>query len=204
MSSGGNPKRSAAAAVAQSVVSGVEGDGSVPVVPDAALPPDIQAEIDRRRAMLDQAELELAERTRDLAEREEQMKADAAARGLQVRREAAPMAGPHGGYAFLVGINERQLADYPTLAPVRVMAIDEAEAKRWFIATHEDPKRKGKQVDPVTYDIVAQCVDDGKRQTSVNSQYELAAIRRKREAGTQLTEQEEAKLSLAERAMPVL
>lgn len=204
MSSGGNPKRTAAAAVAQSVVSGVDAEGSVPSVPEVSLPPEVQAELDRRRAMLDQAELELAERALDLAEREEQSKADAAARGMQVRREDAPMTGPQGGYAFLVGISERQQADYPTLAPVRVMAIDEAEAKRWFIATHEDPKRKGKQVDPVTYDIVVKCVDDGKRQASVNSQYELAAIRRKREAGTQLTEQEEAKLTLAERAMPVL
>ena len=203
MSSGGNPKRTAAAAVAQSVVSGAA-EGSVPSVPEVVLPPEVQDELDRRRAMLDQAELELAERARDLAEREEQSKADAAARGLHVRREDAPMTGPHGGYAFLVGISERQQAEYPTLAPVRVMAIDEAEAKRWFIATHEDPKRKGKQVDPVTYDIVAKLVDDGKRQASINSQYELAAIRRKREAGTQLTEQEEAKLTLAERAMPVL
>ena len=146
------------------------------------------------------AEAELLERQRDIEAREEQLKNDEAARGRSLRDEKSAFVGPNGGYKFEVGAVNVKL--YPTLAPIVVTAVDESEAKRFFCATKEDPRRPGKQVDPVGIDVMVRCVDP-RRQDDLNRAYQLAAIRRKREQGNPLNEQEEATLSLYERSLPV-
>lgn len=162
----------------------------------AALPESMR----RRLEAIEAAEFELAERQRELDMREEQMKNDEAARGRSLRDEKSAYVGENGGYKFEVGAVDYK--KYPTLAPIVVQASDESEAKRFFCATKEDPRRPGKQVDPVGIDVTVRCIDT-RRQEDINRAYELAGIRRKREQGNPLTEQESAKLSLYERSLPI-
>lgn len=159
-----------------------------------------EAALAARFAALEAAEAELAEQRRDIAEREEQLKTDLASRGRALLDEKEAFKGPDGGYRFEVGaVNFEK---YPTLKPIVVVACDESEAKRFFCATKQDPDKPGKQVDPVKIDIMARCVDP-RRQEAMNRALALAAIRRKRENGQPLSEQEEALLSLSERALPI-
>ena len=153
-----------------------------------------------RLEALEAAEAELVERSRELQEREESMRNDEAARGRALRDEKEAFKGPNGGYKFEVGAVD--FVKYPTLRAIVVTACDESEAKRFFCATKEDPRRAGKQVDSVGIDIYAKCVDP-RRQQDLNRAYQLAAIRRKREQGNPLNEQEEAQLSLYERSLPI-
>lgn len=169
-------------------------DGSA--VQEEAVSPELQA----RLAALEAAEAELAERRRELDEREEQLKNDLASRGRALLNEKEAYRGSEGGYKFEVGAVN--IEKYPTLKPIVVTAVDESEAKRFFCATKQDPDKPGKQVDPVKIDIAVRCVDP-RRQENINRAYAIAAIRRKREQGNPLSEQEEATLSLWERALPL-
>lgn len=183
--------------------------GGVPGSDPAAgnVPPELAAQhqsLREREDLLKRAEAELLERQRELAEREEQLKSEMAERGRALRPADQAYRGPGDGYEFEVGPTPGAKKLYPELRTVRVMAVDESEAKRWYCATVEDPRpnRRGRQIDPVAIDIAVRCIDE-RRQRDLNLAYMVAAARRKREAGQPLSEQEAALLSQAELAMPL-
>lgn len=96
------------------------------------------------------------------------------------------------GYKFRVS----PMGKNDGLPAKEVECCDESEALRWYCATTEDPKKKGKQVDPTHAKLQVECIDP-RRAKSVQKQQRVSYLRRKIELGQVLTEAEEKELEEA-------
>lgn len=142
------------------------------------------------------AKLEAKER--DLAKAEQQLAETIAneTSGLRVRtEERGPYRGENGGWMFRIAPFDKE--KFPHLAPVEMKACDESEMIRWYCATHQDPPKSGKQVDPVKVRLKVECLDKG-RASLIWQKQQLSNIRAKLASGSPLTEKEQKMLDANE------
>lgn len=142
------------------------------------------------------AKLEAKER--DLAKAEQQLAESIAneTSGLRVRtEERGPYRGDSGGWLFRIEPFDKE--KFPHLKPVEIKACDESELIRWYCATHQDPPKSGKQVDPVKVRLKVECLDKGRQDLIWRKQY-LSNIRAKLAAGSPLTQKEQSILDANE------
>lgn len=92
------------------------------------------------------------------------------------------------GYKFEVGPRDR--VKYPELPVEQFKATDEAEAKRWYLNSHEYPKGSGIVIDPISITIDVKCIDPA-RNVAILLAKRLGVIRSKLDKGQPLTDQEE-------------
>ena len=92
------------------------------------------------------------------------------------------------GYKFEVGPRDR--AKFPDLPVEQFKATDEAEAKRWYLNSHDNPKGSGIVIDPIAVTVDVKCIDPKRNQVILLAK-RLGVIRSKLDKGQQLTEQEE-------------
>lgn len=149
---------------------------------------------DRERELM--AKLEAKER--ELAKAEQQL-ADSIANetsGLRVRtEERGPYRGENGGWLFRIAPFDKE--KFPHLQAVEMKACDEAEMIRWYCATHQDPPKSGKQVDPVKVRLKVECLDKGRADLIWKKQH-LSNIRAKLASGSPLAEKEQVMLDANE------
>jgi hypothetical protein len=145
-------------------------------VPAKASVPNELAEI---KAKLAEAEAKVAELTRSQEE---------GANQKSVRPSENVVKGD--GYKFEVGPRN----DKTGLAKKHIVCCDESEAIRWYIATTEDPTRRGKQVDPVKVPLMAVCVDRKRREEEIKKQKRRAFLRGKIDNGHPISNDEIAEL----------
>lgn len=135
---------------------------------------DLEAKLQAAEAKLKSAEEELKRQAEETA-------------GLKIRSGETPFAPEDGGYKFEVGPSPKAAEKYPDLPRVEVNAVDESEAIRWYCLTHSYPAKSGNRVDPVKVPMLAVCKDPRRKQLE-NHKKQLAAIRRKLDSGTALSD----------------
>ncbi len=91
------------------------------------------------------------------------------------------------GYMFEVGPRDRE--KFRDLPVERFKATDEAEAKRWYLNSHDFPKGSGIVIDPIAITVDVKCVDP-KRNEVILLAKRLGVIRAKLDKGQQLTDEE--------------
>lgn len=145
-----------------------------------------EAEVDQTYVSEMEAKLQAAQERADQLEAKLKQQAEETA-GLKVRSGEKPFAPEDGGYKFEVGPSPKVAEKYPELKRVTVNAVDESEAIRWYCMTHSYPPKSGNRVDPVKIPLTADCKDPRRKQLE-NHKKQLAAIRRKLDSGTALSD----------------
>lgn len=158
-------------------------ESSAPVAPVVPQVDDRETQEMRRR--LDELEKALQ------IEREKNAELLELEAGRKVSINDRPYAGD-AGWMFQVG--PRNPAEYPDLKVETFKATDEAEAKRWYLNSHEFPKGSGIVIDPIQITIDVKCVDP-KRNQSILLAKRLGVIRAKLDRGQSLSKEEEQILS---------
>jgi len=91
------------------------------------------------------------------------------------------------GYTFEVGPRDR--AKFPELPIEKFKATDEAEAKRWYLNSHDYPKGSGIVIDPIAIVVDVKCIDPRRNEVILLAK-RLGVIRSKLDRGQQLTDEE--------------
>ena len=91
------------------------------------------------------------------------------------------------GYMFEVGPRDR--AKFPELPIEKFKATDEAEAKRWYLNSHDYPKGSGIVIDPIAIVVDVKCIDPRRNEVILLAK-RLGVIRSKLDRGQQLTDEE--------------
>lgn len=147
---------------------------------------------------LEAAEAALKERDAEINQLRDEAARVAATGGLKYSPSDRPYAGPGGGFEFTVTpILREGETEFAHLTPKTVRACDESEALRWYCQAHEMKPGSGKAVDPVRVRLTVACLGR-ERADAIMRQKQISALRRKVEAGVQLTEADNALLAQCE------
>ena len=84
------------------------------------------------------------------------------------------------------------------MKPAKIKAVDESEALRWYCVANESAPGSGKAVDPIKCRLTVECVGR-QRADAIMRQKQIGALRRKVEAGLQLSDTETALLATCEK-----
>jgi hypothetical protein len=91
-------------------------------------------------------------------------------------------------YRFNVGPRNEKYAD--RIPTIEIEAVDESEAIRVYILRTADPDKPNKQIDPLTYELKAICLNPEKRLETLKVKRRLVLIREKFNRGQPLAEDE--------------
>ena len=142
-------------------------------------------------------EKELEARDRHIEDLEAEAQAIRDQGGLKFNAADIAFEGPHGD-EFLVTphLNREDQANnvFKHLKPKKVKAVDESEAIRWYLQSHESSEGSGKPLDPVRVRVTATAVGDARRKR-VQLKRQLVNLRNKLESGNMLSDREQELLN---------